>query len=124
MPSPSPLMTLPRELHLSIIDQLDFFPSSMTLRLANTYFYTLLKPLNYQEMLAVEKSDYALFHDVVPCHGCRRLRPGHKFNEYQRHVCVRGCQHREERTCIECNVRAIYDSSGKEGGGGGGGLFQ
>lgn len=79
----------------------------MTPRLVNTYFYNLLKPLNYQERLTVEESDYALSHAVVACHKCERLRPGHKFNEYERHVCVRGCRHREERVCIECNLRAV-----------------
>ena len=142
MSSPSRLMALPKELHLSIIDQLERFPSSMTLRLVNTYFYNLLKPLNYQEMLIVEKNDYALDHDIVACHKCLRLRLGHQFNEYQRHVCVRGCRHREKRTCIECSLQAFYDNSGKgtevdpgegknsltiaggQAGGGGGGLFR
>lgn len=113
MPSTLRLMALPRELHLSIIDQLESFPSSMTLRLVNTYFYNLVKPLSYPEMLTAEKSDYALFHGIVACYKCQRLRPGHKFNEYQRHVCVPGCRHREKRICIECNLQAFYDNSGK-----------
>ena len=105
VPSPSPL--------ISIIDQLHFFPSSMTLRLVSTYFHNLLKPLGYQEMLTIEKSDYTIFHDVLACHECKRLRPGHTFNESQRHVFVPGCQHREERTCIECNARVFYDDLGQ-----------
>ena len=85
----------------------------MTLRLVNTYFYNLLQPLTYRQMLTVEKAEYALFHGLVACHRCKRLRSGHKFNEYQRHVCVRGCRHREKRTCIECTVRAFYENPGK-----------
>lgn len=114
MPSQPHLMALPVELHALVIDQLDFFPSRMTLRLVNTYFYKLLKPLRYQDMLTVEKSHYALFHDVFACRRCERLRPGHKFSEYQGHVCVQGCRHREERTCIECNVQAFYDGLGSK----------
>lgn len=112
-PPPSHLMTLPTELHLSIISHLEPFPCSMLLRLVNTHFHNLLDPLTYQQMLAAEKTAHALLHEVFACHKCRRLRPGRRFNEYERHVCVRGCKHREERTCIECNIRSFYESVGK-----------
>ena len=80
MSSVPPIVNLPPELHRMIADQLDF-PDNMNLRMVDSYFYKIIRPLSYEEGLEAEKSRFAMKNEMFVCNICLRLRYREKFVE-------------------------------------------
>ncbi|KAL9136365.1 MAG: hypothetical protein Q9175_002414 [Cornicularia normoerica] len=83
MPS---LMRLPLELHLQIIEYLEFFPTTMLMQITSRYFYNLIPALSDEEMGSLEHEDRCFNHDLRSCNDCHRLRPGHNFVPYDSEI--------------------------------------
>jgi hypothetical protein len=115
------ILRLPIELHLIIIEHLDF-PTTQLLGMANRYFHGLISTPTLPELLAFEKDPDAHEHDVRPflrtiwrdvvmgpwrfmwvgelaCSYCVRLRPRWEFADNQRNC-------GEKRFCIDCGLSA------------------
>lgn len=95
-------MNLPTELHVLIIDHLEF-PSKAHLKHTNHYFDSLVKEIDIYE---AEKSDYAELHGLWACKECKILLPSSQFSDKS----MRGPRSRTgrkavKRFCVPCGVK-------------------
>lgn len=102
--SKSPLMELPTEIHLLIIRDL-FFRDRISLRMTCIYFHEIIPPLNLEDLLEAETSDYAMMKDLYACRYCLRLLPTYEFADKM--LRRRRSKHGPDaykRFCVECGL--------------------
>lgn len=104
--NPFPILDLPTELHLIIID---LSPPSilMRLRLTNKHFNTLIPAPTYEELLEAEASDYGIRRGLYACSICHRLRPKPKFADSR--IIARKRKRepetgKQKRFCVDCGL--------------------
>jgi hypothetical protein len=85
----SPLMRLPTELQLEIIDNLHRIGaddkqygalSVWSLRISNRHFYNLISKPNHADLLALERTQHIQINRLYTCSECVRIRPEEKFD--------------------------------------------
>lgn len=77
-----PLLRLPVELHLSLIDLLDTNDDPLALiclRIANRYFHSATPAANHATLLKLETSEVVRQNHLYACKHCLRLRPASTF---------------------------------------------
>lgn len=102
MPNSAPIMTLAPELHLAIVEILEY-PDNVTLKLSSCYFYGLIKPLSFEQLLEEWRGKVDILDDFLPCYDCHRVRPEAEFEDGMVSS-IRGIFQRQ-RYCIECKVQ-------------------
>lgn len=104
MTPPASLMGLPTELHLAILEHLPF-PDSHGLKLTNRHFYNIVKPLNHADLLAAEKTRFAIGAGLYACKDCVRLRTACRFgDQMKRQKKRREGSRAKDRFCLDCGV--------------------
>lgn len=102
------ILSLPLELHATIITHLDA-PTAQLLRQTNRYFASLIPPLStLSALLAAEQCPTAHEANIFACAVCLRLRCAGKFSDAFRkgHRWGREGAGREKRFCIDCGMRS------------------
>ena len=102
--SPSRLLALPVELQKDIIELLDI-PSKLALRITSWQFSFLIKPPTHQDLLAAERSTWAMARRLFACQDCIRLRPSREFADAMKKG-PKGLNGKEphKRFCIDCGL--------------------
>ena len=98
-PHPASLMDLPPELHHAITAKLDF-PAYSCLKLVNSYFNRLIKPMDLAQLRKAEISLFAIEERIVACSACLRLRKHLEFSDD-----MSKSVNTDRRVCIDCSVR-------------------
>jgi hypothetical protein len=100
----SRLLALPGELKKNIIDVLDI-PSKLALRITSRDFFLLIKPATHKDLMAIEKSVWAIQRGLYTCMDCTRLRPSCKFADAMRKG-SKGLNGKKphRRFCIDCGL--------------------
>ena len=102
--TPAPqFITLPTELHLSIITHLPLL-SKYTLRLTNRDFYHLIPPPTVNDLVELESSGWARDNLLLTCGGCLRLRPSFRFSSDRSYLPL---SLRSRRFCLSCGHRTL-----------------
>jgi hypothetical protein len=108
--SQAPILRLPAELHLDIVDLLDFH-EKVKLACTNRYFMSIIPPPSHSEFLAAETDPWATAKDLLTCKGCLRFCGLQDFaDEMRKGKRCRGHSEAVTRFCLKCGVDdALYD---------------
>lgn len=105
---PVPMMKLPVELHMAIIDNLTF-PDNITLQMTSRYFWKTIKPLSHIELLQAETSYHSRVRDLFACQKCLRLRYGTEYaDKMTKGKRSAGGHGAGIRFCIDCGINPKY----------------
>jgi hypothetical protein len=109
MMSQAPILRLPVELHLDIVDRLDLH-EKVELACTNRYFMSIIPPPSHNELLVAEKDPWPTAKELLTCKGCLRFCRLQDFADEMRKG--RRCRGRSEaatRFCLKCGVEdALY----------------
>jgi hypothetical protein len=114
-----PLLALPSEIHLQILNLLDYTSFSF-LRATNVYFYNLPSKSHITAAMSsyeCEESlpDYYSARDFYPCYTCLRTLPDAAFEKKQiRFTRAFGHKDYRKRFCFECGLRSQWGVSATE----------
>jgi hypothetical protein len=73
-----PILNLPLEIQLEIIDHLDF-PENIRLKLTCTHFYNIIEALTLDKLRETQASSFAIRRHLHGCRTCGRLRRKFRF---------------------------------------------
>ncbi|KAF2706052.1 hypothetical protein K504DRAFT_344439, partial [Pleomassaria siparia CBS 279.74] len=112
--SPPPLLRLPIELHLAIIDKLEF-QDKVRLTVTCRYFLSAIKKPTRQDYLAAETSTWAISNELYTCSICIRLRRLRRFTDDMRKgKRVRHGLEANTRCCVDCAIdQQLYPAGTK-----------
>lgn len=100
----APLLRLPLELHLDIIDYLQL-QEKAGLAATNRYFKSIVEPLSHASFVAAEQHDWATSRRLYACKGCTRFRRFEDFaDDMKKGRLVRGGPESQARLCLDCGV--------------------
>ena len=98
------LLLLPTELQLQVISHLDLLAAA-NLRLSCRRFYDIIPKLTNEQLLELERSEFAKQKKLYFCGLCGRLRTSEKFPfATLYHTVVRGGIHAPKRVCRDCGT--------------------
>ena len=98
-----PISDLPGELHNMIVDYLDT-PSLLNLRITSRHFHRLIKKPSVAQLIACERTPFAIYKTLLYCIACERLRAEPKFPVTRPSLVGRyaSLAKKETRICLDC----------------------
>lgn len=94
-------MKLAPELHLAIVEMLDF-PENVMLKLSSRYFHALIESLSFDHLVAGWRDNlYGWGRNFLPCDQCHRLRVKIRFEREE--------IFKRKWSCSECKFRKAHE---------------
>lgn len=105
----TPILRLPVELHLDIINRLDM-RDSVNLASTTRYFRSVIPVPTHSELLVAEQSEWARANQLYVCKGCINFHSWENFaDDMRKGKWCRSGTHANARLCLKCGVNsALY----------------
>ncbi|KAF1940071.1 F-box domain-containing protein [Clathrospora elynae] len=108
----APILRLPVELHLDIVDRLDLH-EKVKLACTNRYFSSIIPPPSHSECLLAETDLWTKNQKLLTCKGCVRFRRFEDFaDEMRKGKWCRGRANAIARLCLRCGLDGAFYAPG------------